>query len=143
MIKVGLDHTLFLQIIQFLLVVFLTNKFILKPIKGTMDAREAKINGLLESAENQIKAVEESKLGYEAKLRVIRSEIAEYQRKVKEETSARVEKTISKAKEEINISSEKSRAELGKAVAEARSSLKKDVKDLSDMMYKTISESAA
>lgn len=143
MIKVGLDHTLFIQIVQFLIVVFLTNKFIIKPIKGTMDARDAKINGLMSSAEESLKTVEESRLSYEAKLRDIRNEISEYQRKVNDETSAKVSAAVAKAKEEISASTAKSRAELEKAMAETREAMHKDVKELGELIYKTISGKAA
>lgn len=143
MIKVGLDHTIFIQIIQFLFVVFLTNKLIIKPIKGTMDIRDAKIKGLMKSAEESLKSVEESRLAYEAKLREFRSEISDYRRKVKDETDAQVSAAVSKAKKEIAVSTSNARQELDLAIGEAKKELEKDVKSLSDMIYKTISDSAA
>lgn len=143
MIKVGLDHTLFIQIIQFLVVVFLTNKFIIKPIKGTIDTRDAKINGLISSAEESLKSVEESRLSYEGKMMDIRNEISEYQRKVDNETSVKVGVAVAKAKEEIEVTTANSRAELEKAMAETREAIRKDVKELGELIYKAISGKAA
>lgn len=143
MIQVYLDYTLVMQIVQFLLIVFLANILILKPIKSTMDARDAKINDLVSSAEGQLDKVEAGKKAYEAKLASVRNEIAEYQRKVKAEAGEKAEAIISSAKADVSKSAEKARAELEKAVAEAKIQLQGEVKDISEMIYKTISGSAA
>ncbi len=143
MIQVGLDYTLVIQIVQFLLIVFFANILILKPIKSTIDARDAKINSLMESAESQLEKVEASKRAYDSKLVSVRNEIAEYQRKVKAEAGEKVDAIISSAKADVSKSTEEARAELEKAVAEAKTQLHKEVKDISEMIYKTISGSAA
>ena len=143
MIQVSLDHTLVIQLVQFLLIVFFANILILKPVKSTIDARNAKIDNLMESAEGQLEQVEASKQEYERKLMAVRSEIAEYQRKVKGEAGEKVDAMIAEAKSEIAKSTDTARKDLEDAVVEARAELQKEVKVISEMIYKTISGNAA
>lgn len=143
MIQVYLDCTLAIQIVQFLLIVFFANILILKPIKSTIDARDAKINSLMESAEGQLERIEAGKRDYDDRLVSVRNEIAEYQRRIKAEAGEKVDAIISSARADVSKSTEEARAELEKAVAEAKTQLHKEVKDIGEMIYKTISGSAA
>lgn len=143
MIQVSLDHTLLIQIVQFLLIVFFANILILKPVKSTIDKRNAKIDDLMNTAEGELEKVAASKQAYEQKLLSVRNEIAEYQRKVKAEASEKVNAMISEAKEEVAKSTQINRENLEKSISEARKTLESDVKSISDMIYKTISGNVA
>ncbi len=143
MIQVSLDHTLLIQIVQFLLIVFFTNVLIIKPVKSTIDARNAKIDGLMNTADSELERVAASKAAYEQKLIAIRNEIAEYQRKVKAEAGEKVDAMISAAKDEVSKTTESARLELDKAISDARKDLEKEVNAISEMIYKTISGNAA
>lgn len=139
MITVSLDYTLVLQIIQFLIIVFIANKLILKPIKSTIDARNEKIDGLLSSADNGLDAIEASKAIYDKKLEEVKHEIAEYRNVVRNEALIKVEHLMTDAKAEITNSTTKAKVELEKSVQSAKQELNKEIKEISDMIYNGIS----
>ena len=100
--------TFIVQIINFLLLLFLLNKFLYKPIINTINERKKYIKTSIEDAENKLKEAEEANNKYQSEIEKIDkykknqkekidSEILEYKKQKTEE----VELEIGKIKEEF------------------------------------------
>lgn len=79
------DYTVLIQIVQFLVIIFIGKKMILDPVLKTVEGRDSKIDGMKEEAENLKAKVEQYKADYTEKMAEMRLELAEYHRTIKEE----------------------------------------------------------
>ena len=132
MISIGLDETLFIQLFLLIVVIIMAKFLYLNPVKATIESRDEKIRRLKSTADSGLASVEDSKKAYEEKLLAVRAEMSAYQIKMKDE-----------AKAEIAKSTEASRNELKQSYDTARQTLQKEVNDISEIIYKTISGNVA
>lgn len=116
------------QIINFLLLLWLVNRFLFKPLLGRLDERKEKIERGLEDAEAAARDRELARAEREAAVSEARreaqamiaraSKIAEDSRtEILAEARAEAEKVTARAREEINAEKEKAMAELRGTVA--------------------------
>lgn len=138
MISILIDETLLYQLILLFIIIFLGKVLYLNPIKEVIDRREEKLKNLTSGAESSLNSVAQSKQAYEEKLANAKREISSYQMQMKDETSKEIDKIISEAKAKIAQQTEASRKDLEVAITEARSGLQDEVKEISNMIYKTI-----
>jgi F-type H+-transporting ATPase subunit b len=140
MISIGLDQTLFIQIVQFLLIVCFVNFLIAKPIRKTMLSREAKIQDLQEKAKSSLEAIEAKKADYDNKLREVKAEIARYQEELKSEASAKASAMLEKVKSETNAEIEKARAVIAAEVEKARAALGGETAELKGKIIELVTK---
>ena len=117
------------QIVNFLLLLWLLNRFLFKPLMGRLDERKEKIEKGLEDAEAAARDRELARAEREAAVAEARREaqamiarankIAEDSRtEILADARAEAEKVTARAREEINAEKEKAMAELRASVAE-------------------------
>jgi F-type H+-transporting ATPase subunit b len=117
------------QVINFLLLLYLLNRFLFKPLLARMDERSAKIEKGLEDAETAARDRELARAEREAAVSEARKEAAEMlarSNKIAEDTRNEIltearsesEKVTQRAREEINAEKEKAMAELRATVAD-------------------------
>ena len=117
------------QVINFLLLLYLLNRFLFKPLLARMDERSAKIEKGLEDAESAARDRELARAEREAAVSEARKEAAEMlarANKIAEDTRNEIltdarteaEKVTQRAREEINAEKEKAMAELRSQVAD-------------------------
>ena len=120
---------LIFQVINFLLLLYLLNRFLFKPVLKLLDERESRIKKGLEDAEAAAKDRELAKAEREAALDEARKEaqamvarankIAEDSRaEILAEAKAQAEKVTARAREEITAEKDKAMAELRSTVAD-------------------------
>jgi F-type H+-transporting ATPase subunit b len=126
----GVDlPSLLFQIVNFLLLLFLLNRFLFKPVLGRLDERKARIEKGLEDAETAARDRELARAEREAAVAEARKEaqqmiaratkIAEDSRtEIVAEARAQAEKVTERARQEINAEKEKAMAELRATVAD-------------------------
>lgn len=134
MVQVGLDYTLFIQILQFFIIVFLVNIFIVKPLYSTMIRRNDKVAYLLERAKAAGEAVEAKKTEYEAKLAAVRQEIYEYQNTLRADAARKAADIIERAKSAAAGDIDKAVKDIEREITRARDKLKNDLKALSEQI---------
>jgi len=127
----NIDATLFLQMINFLLIFFIGKKLIYDPMLSNIETRENKINELLSSAQKLRSEVEIQKSEYEKRLQQIKSEVIEYQNKVRKEAIDEANQKVAKVKEEIDRKISESKKQLEEEVKKAKSILEKEAKEIS------------
>ncbi|MDE7316049.1 MAG: hypothetical protein K2N11_10195 [Mucispirillum sp.] len=143
MISIGLDETLFIQLFLLIVVIIMAKFLYLNPVKTTIESRDEKIRQLKSTADSGLASVEDSKKAYEEKLLAVRAEMSAYQIKMQDEAAKEAEAIIAEAKAEIAKVSEVSRSELKQSYDAARQALQKEVNDISEIIYKTISGNVA
>ena len=117
------------QVINFLLLLYLLNRFLFKPLLARMDERSEKIEKGLEDAETAARDRELARAEREAAVSEARKEAAEMlarANKIAEDTRNEIltdarteaEKVTQRAREEINAEKEKAMSELRSQVAD-------------------------
>lgn len=117
------------QVINFLLLLYLLNRFMFKPLLARMDERSAKIGKGLEDAEAAARDRELARAEREAAVTEARKEAADMlasankiatdtRNEILGEARAEAEKVTARAREEINAEKERAMAELRQQVAD-------------------------
>lgn len=134
----NVDVTLFLQMINFILIFFICKKLIYKPMLSNIEKRESKINELLAAAQKLKSEVEIQKNEYEKKLQQLKTEVTEYQNKVRKEAIDEANKKVSQVKEEIDNKISASKSELEKEMKRAKEILTKEAETISQEIVEKI-----
>ncbi|RLB11868.1 MAG: hypothetical protein DRG39_03310 [Deltaproteobacteria bacterium] len=121
------NFTLLIQIINFLILVFILNRILYKPIRNILRKREQEfnnLNSLIERIKGEVQEKERSmeeimlqarKLGFMEK-ESLKEEANKYEKELLKETYTTVEEKLSKAKEELQKKLEDIQKELQKDV---------------------------
>jgi len=120
----NIDQTLLIQAVNFLVLLFVLNMLLYKPILGIMDRRNQRIVESDEKVKGLNKSVEQKMAEYEEKLRQAKSEAMEQKNKVEQEGSGEGERLIEVAKSEISQMAEGFHLKMGKEIDEVRGILK-------------------
>jgi F-type H+-transporting ATPase subunit b len=138
LVQVGLDYTLFIQILQFFIIVFLVNIFIVKPLYSTVQKRNAKVASLLERAQAAAAAVDAKKIEYEEKLAAARHEIAEYQNTLRADASRKASDITEKAKNAANLDIDRAVKDIERDIARERDKLKGELQNFSEQIILSV-----
>jgi len=124
------DGTLFLHIAIILLMVFILNATLFKPINKILAEREKSTRGRSGEAHDILRRVDEGLTKYERTLREARAEgyrLMEHERTIA--MSQRLEK-LNAVRDEVSRTLEEQKRELGAQAEEARSTLARDARRL-------------
>ncbi len=112
MVSIALDNTFFLQIGLFVILVFLLNAFLYKPVLGIIEERRKKISGLEEEAETTEQEVERKLSNYRARIErakadgnlkrsIIKKEGLDRESELLAAANAEAQRSLQSAKEKI------------------------------------------
>ena len=139
------DGTLFLHIAIILLMVFVLNATLFKPVNRILAERERRTRGRSSEAQEILQRVEQNVTRYERTLREARAE--GYRLMEKERAAAMNERQarLGAVREEINLSVEEQKQSIHQQVEEARSTLELEARRLaadigSQILHRPISE---
>jgi F-type H+-transporting ATPase subunit b len=135
---ISIDFTLVLQMINFLIIVFIGKKMMLDPISDTVSNRDRKIKSLVEEAEKLKNEVDKLKLEYENKLQEMKTEVAEHHRSVREEVIKQTSEKIASVKKELDEKIEKARAEIQSDYEKAKHELNSEAQVFADAIVSKI-----
>ena len=117
---ISIDYTLWIQMANFLILMFLLNALLYKPILGIMDKRKKQLQDTDEEIKRLNQSVEERMAAYEEKLRQAKMDAVEKKQDIIKEGAEQAKIFIDAAKSEIPGMMEKFHAEMNKEVEEAR-----------------------
>ena len=140
MVQVGLNITLFFQIVQFLLIILIVNFLIVKPIRTTMLKREQKLDSLKSKANASLAAIEQKVREYDEKLKTTRAEIAEYQNRLRADAAARSQAMLEKVKAESNAELTRAREQISKEANIAREKLNAETGELAKQIIQMVTK---
>ena len=118
MIKI--DYTIWIQMANFLALIFILNLLLYKPILGIIDKRKKQVQDTEEEIRRLNQMVEERMASYEEKLRLAKMEALEKKLEIIREGAEQAKNFIEAAKGEIPGMMEKFHEEIGKEISEAR-----------------------
>ena len=118
-----IDGTIVAVIINFLVLVYLLNRFLFKPVLKTLDERRAKIGETLDQADTRLKEASTLQKEYEEKLREARRE----SQQILEETREEAEKLRNELKRKTE-----------KEITQMKARTEEEIKDLKEKAFQEL-----
>lgn len=120
---ISLDYTLFIQMVNFLALMFILHQLLYKPVLGIIDKRKKQ----LKDTEDEIKRleliIEERMAAYEEKLRMAKLDALEKKNEIIKEGTNEAKRILEAAKAEIPVMMEQFHEELNREISEAKTIL--------------------
>jgi F-type H+-transporting ATPase subunit b len=98
---ISIDYSLVIQIINFLLLIFILNVLLYKPLLGMLDKRKRQIEGSADEVSGLRENIDEKMAAYEEKLRLAKSEAAELKKELIRQGDEEARAVIQAARTEI------------------------------------------
>jgi len=121
------DKTIFIQGINFLVMIFLLNKIMIEPVREIIKKRKGLMADQLEKIEGFNKNAADKVTDYEAQLAAARKEANDIRNAMKDEGTVEEQKLMSAAGSEASSTIQAARAEIESQVKGAMAQLTKDV----------------
>ena len=135
---INVNATLLVQIINFLILMFILNRILLRPISNIIERRSKKIEDektQLENLHQETKELIEKCASVEKKAR---KEASDQSNLLKKEAGEKAEDIFSRTKEEIIGIREEADREIDRKIEEASSSLKKFASELAEELTEKV-----
>ena len=132
------DGTLFIHIGLILIMIWVLNRTLFRPINRVIDEREKAKGGAGGAAEKILGEVSEKEAGYNAAMLETRSKGYEIIEKEQKKAVEAREKKLSEVKSEIAQTFDSGKAELEKQTAEARASIGANAEQMADKIAASI-----
>jgi F-type H+-transporting ATPase subunit b len=128
---INIDYSLFLQIINFVVLIFLLNAILYKPMMAIIDKRKKRLEESEEEISRLKRTVEEKAAAYEEKVRSTRSEHLGRNKELIKEGADKAKEIIDETSREISPMVEEFSGRLQKEVKAAREFLNAQSRALS------------
>ena len=132
------DGTLFLHIVIILLMIWVLNRTLYRPINSILDSRERNKGGHSTEAAEILNTVSEKEQRYNKELLDARSKGYELVEKEQKKAIAAREQKIAEAKTEVAGHLDEGKAELDKQAAEAHAAIDQDAEMIADKIAASI-----
>lgn len=136
------DGTIFLHIAIILLMIWILNRTLFRPINRVLEERERKIGGRAGTAQTILSQVDEKLARYEGALREARSEGYLLMEANRAEAMATRQEKVNEVKEEVSSLIAKEKEALDKRAGEARATLAEDAQKMAENITSTILKDA-
>ncbi|OPY09777.1 MAG: ATP synthase subunit b, sodium ion specific [Syntrophus sp. PtaB.Bin001] len=127
---IGLDYTVWIQLINFFIMIFVLNVLLYKPIMGIIEKRKEQI----EVSEREIKelnlTIEQKEARYEEKLRLAKNDALEQKKEIVREGAEAAKGILDAARSEIPRIVEQFESKVAKEVGEARRVLREQSENI-------------
>lgn len=117
---IGLDYTLWIQIVNFLFLIFILNFLLYKPVMGILEKRKEEIEGSEREIRDLNLSIEQKEARYEEKLRLAKNEALEQKKEIIQKGSDEARSILDAARGEVPGIVEQFEARIAKEVSEAR-----------------------
>jgi F-type H+-transporting ATPase subunit b len=135
---ITINHTLFFQLASFLLLMFLLNRIMFRPLRQIMSEREALLNGM----EDDISTVEKSYTDIGQQIESQESAARHEATRLRDEIEATGQQSaatvMEQAREQINALKAKAKEETAAQVAAARQEIEREAAAISDQMIASV-----
>jgi F-type H+-transporting ATPase subunit b len=120
---VNLDYTMLVQMVNFILMIFILNAILYKPILEMIDKRKEQMDKSDREVKRLREEVEQKLAEYEEKVRLAKLEALEQRNAIVKEGADLAKSTIEAVRSEIPVLMEQFNAKMGKEVEAARTIL--------------------
>ncbi|NTW17653.1 MAG: ATP synthase F0 subunit B [Syntrophaceae bacterium] len=117
---ISIDYTLLIQMVNFVVLMFILNLLLYKPVLGIIDKRKKNLQDIEEEIKRLNQSVDERMAAYEEKLRLAKMQALEKKQEIMGEGAEQAKSFIEAAKGDIPGMMEKFHADMNREVDEAR-----------------------
>jgi F-type H+-transporting ATPase subunit b len=136
---VSINETVFVQLISFLIFLYIMNRVMFRPLRDTMLKRDHHVKRIQDDITHQENQLQTLKNKISERESRVRSEALEMRKKLEDSGSQEAAAIISTTRQEIEVLRKKSAQDVDNKVSEARKSLKQESEGLvSDVMEKVL-----
>jgi len=128
---ISIDFTLLIQMVNFVILMFILNLLLYKPVLGIIDKRKKNLQDIEEEIKRLNQSVDERMAAYEEKLRLAKVQALEKKQEIMAEGAEQAKSFIEAAKGDIPGMMEKFHADMNREVDEARRILTNQSKKIS------------
>ncbi|MFT3743270.1 MAG: ATP synthase F0 subunit B [Pyrinomonadaceae bacterium] len=132
------DGTLFIHVGLILVMIWVLNRTLYRPINRVLEAREKNKGGHSSEAVGLLKDVEEKETRYNRELLETRSKGYELIEKEQKAATEARDKQLSDAKNEVAAKMDSGKAELAKQAADAQAAIRTDAEKIADSIAASI-----
>ena len=129
---ISLDYTVILQMINFVIIFFLSKKMILEPVMRTIDKRDRKIALLSDDAKTFEDELEKNKRDYEKRIDDVKNDLLIHRNSVIVKAEKEANAKINRVKDNLDKKMQEFRDELNLQYEEAKTGIEKDIDMLSE-----------
>ncbi len=123
---ISINETMFIQLVSFLIFVFVINRVMFRPLKASMDERETYISGLDHDIHDTQKKMEEILKELKKKEKAARFDAHEIRMGLEDEGNRRAVELHDELMKNISDLRQKTETEVARQIAEARKHLEKE-----------------
>jgi F-type H+-transporting ATPase subunit b len=127
---ITINETLLLQVISFLIFLFLINRIMFRPLRRAMDEREVRIENIRKdiiAAQNKFEALSAQIRKQE---KAVKNEAFEQREKLEESASRQAVKMLASVRKKISASKNQAQKEIDAQISTARKHIQKESEDL-------------
>ena len=135
---ISINETLILQIISFLIFLFIINRIMFRPLRKVMNERESYIENIqkdIVAAENQFKDLTNQ---IQAQEKAVRNEAFEQKEQLEVSGSQQAAEILASTREEINTLRAEAQKEVDAQISAARKYVQKESEDLAKNIIETV-----
>lgn len=135
---ITINHTLFFQLASFLLLVFLLNRIMFRPLRQVMKEREALLTGMAEDISTAEKNFTDIGHQIESQESAARREASRLRDEIEAAGQQSAATVMEQAREQINALKAKAKEETAAQVAAARQEIEREAAAISDQMIASV-----
>jgi F-type H+-transporting ATPase subunit b len=135
---ISINETLILQIISFLIFLFIINRVMFRPLRKVMNERESYIENIqkdIVAAENQLEDLTNQ---VQAQEKAVRNEAFEQKEQLEASGSQQAVEILASTREEINTLRAEAQKEVDARISAARKYVQKESEDLAKNIIETV-----
>jgi len=135
---ISVDYTMFIQMANFIALIFILNAILYKPIRKILIERKKKIQGYKEGIEGLQRDASESEETFQAKMSEARQQGVQEKEAMKQTGQEEEKRLISEINQKAQAELETVRAQIAKDAEDARRGLEKETKAFSAAIVEKI-----
>ncbi len=139
----SVDKTLVIQLVTFLVGLFLLNRLVFRPLLGVWDRREELTTGTLREAENMTRKAEGAIAEYNEKIAEARAQATETRNELRQQGQSESSRMLLSAREVAQAELDGARGTLESEVAKIRADLQDEIEALAAQISERVLEKGA
>jgi F-type H+-transporting ATPase subunit b len=135
---ITINHTLFVQLASFLLLLFLLNRIMFRPLRQIMSEREALLNGMADDISSAEQSYTDIGHQIESQENAARREASRLRDDIEASGQQSAAAVIDQARQQINALKAKAKEETAAKVLAARQEIEREAAAISDQMIASV-----
>ena len=135
---ITINHTLFFQLASFLLLLFVLNRIMFRPLRQVMSEREVLLTGMSDEISSVEKTYAEIGQKIESQESTARREASKLRDEIEASGQQSAATVLEQAREQINALKAKAKEETAAQVAAARQEIEREAAAISDQMIASV-----